>query len=97
LVTAIILLHLVLLHTAGSSNPLGINSSQDKISFYPYFFLKDAVGLALALIFYVILINFYPNLKNLISGWVRVSGEVSQKNLLLLRLIPVTFAHKGGF
>jgi ubiquinol-cytochrome c reductase cytochrome b subunit len=33
IVTAIILLHLVLLHTAGSSNPLGVNSSRIKLVF----------------------------------------------------------------
>ena len=35
------LLHLALLHKDGSNNPLGVNSSVDKIPFYPYFVIKD--------------------------------------------------------
>jgi quinol-cytochrome oxidoreductase complex cytochrome b subunit len=98
LVTAIILLHLVLLHTAGSSNPLGVNSSQDKISFYPYFFLKDAVGLALALLFYVILIHFYPNLLGHSDNYIQANPLVTPTHIVpewyflpfyaILRAIP---------
>lgn len=36
--------HLVFLHTTGSSNPLGLNSNLDKVSFFPYFAIKDLVG-----------------------------------------------------
>jgi ubiquinol-cytochrome c reductase cytochrome b subunit len=32
-----LLVHIVLLHTKGSNNPLGINSNFDKISFHWYF------------------------------------------------------------
>ena len=98
IVTAIILLHLVLLHTSGSSNPLGINSSQDKISFYLYFFLKDAVGLALALVFYVILIHFYPNLLGHSDNYIQANPLVTPTHIVpewyflpfyaILRAIP---------
>jgi quinol-cytochrome oxidoreductase complex cytochrome b subunit len=98
LVTAIILLHLVLLHTAGSSNPLGVNSSQDKISFYPYFFLKDAVGLTLALIFYILLIHFYPNLLGHSDNYIQANPLVTPTHIVpewyflpfyaILRAIP---------
>jgi len=81
-VTAIILLHLVLLHTAGSSNPLGVNSSQDKISFYPYFFLKDAVALAFALVFYVIIIHFYPNLLGHSDNYIMADPLVTPASIV---------------
>ena len=35
------LIHLALLHKDGSNNPLGVDTSVDKIPFYPYFFVKD--------------------------------------------------------
>ena len=34
------LLHLALLHKSGSNNPLGITTQNDKIPFFPYFFVK---------------------------------------------------------
>nr|QNV12040.1 cytochrome b [Linyphia triangularis] len=39
-----VILHLLFLHKTGSSNPLGINSDFDKISFHPYFSFKDIYG-----------------------------------------------------
>jgi len=47
------LLHLVLLHENGSNNPLGIDSKSGKISFYPYFYVKDLFGLFLFGIFFL--------------------------------------------
>jgi ubiquinol-cytochrome c reductase cytochrome b subunit len=41
IIAAVAGLHLVLLHQHGSNNPLGIDSSSYKISFYPYFYFKD--------------------------------------------------------
>ena len=45
IIAAIALLHLVLLHTDGSSNRLGIDTSVSKINFYPYCYVKDSFGL----------------------------------------------------
>jgi len=59
-VTGIILLHLILLHTVTSTNPTQI-SSPDKMSFHPYFTFKDIFALTTALVFFLVLIHFYPN------------------------------------
>jgi len=45
--------HLVYLHETGSSNPLGLPVSWDKVPFYPYFARKDLFG-ALSLIILLI-------------------------------------------
>lgn len=51
------LLHLAALHQYGSNNPLGVHSEMDKISFYPYFYVKDLVGwVAFAIFFFYIFI-----------------------------------------
>nr|YP_009937357.1 cytochrome b [Trigonopterus selaruensis]QNT26828.1 cytochrome b [Trigonopterus selaruensis] len=44
IVTALVIIHLFMLHQTGSSNPLGLKSNMDKISFHPLFTLKDLVG-----------------------------------------------------
>jgi quinol-cytochrome oxidoreductase complex cytochrome b subunit len=37
-IAGLTLVHLSLLHTTGSNNPLGINTNVDTIPFYPYFY-----------------------------------------------------------
>jgi ubiquinol-cytochrome c reductase cytochrome b subunit len=39
-------------HNDGSNNPLGISSHSDKIAFFPYFFIKDTLGLVGFLLFF---------------------------------------------
>lgn len=47
IIVGFVLMHLSLLHTAGSNNPLGIKATDDNtVSFYPYFYVKDQIGRA---------------------------------------------------
>ena len=55
------IVHLALLHKDGSSNPLGVDSHVDKISFYPYFFVKDLFAFFYFLFFFCIFIFYFPN------------------------------------
>jgi len=41
--SALALMHLLTLHTNGSSNPLGVSSNSDKLPMHPYFIFKDLV------------------------------------------------------
>jgi len=45
---------MAVVHFDGSNNPLGIPSHADKISFFPYFFIKDVLGLIAFLIFFFV-------------------------------------------
>ncbi len=45
LIAALSLVHIAVLHQDGSGNPLGVESSVDKIAMYPYFIIKDCLGL----------------------------------------------------
>jgi len=53
--------HLILLHTVTSTNPAQV-SSFDKMSFHPYFTFKDLFALTTTLLFFLILVHFYPNI-----------------------------------
>jgi ubiquinol-cytochrome c reductase cytochrome b subunit len=44
LITGLVIVHLAAVHQDGSNNPLGISSKTDKISFFPYFFIKDTLS-----------------------------------------------------
>jgi ubiquinol-cytochrome c reductase cytochrome b subunit len=41
LIVAVVIVHLALLHSVGSNNPIGVYSFADFITFYPYFYVKD--------------------------------------------------------
>ena len=51
-IAGLTILHLALLHKDGSNNPLGVDSSTDKISFYPYFLVKDFFSFLMFALFF---------------------------------------------
>nr|YP_009700008.1 cytochrome b [Dermestes coarctatus]QEK77744.1 cytochrome b [Dermestes coarctatus] len=55
IIAALVMIHLLFLHQTGSNNPLGTNSNIDKISFHPYFSIKDSVGFILMISILLIL------------------------------------------
>lgn len=61
-IVGVVFLHLILLHKVGSSNPLGISSSNKYINFYPYFYIKDLFALFFILFLFVFVICYYPNM-----------------------------------
>jgi quinol-cytochrome oxidoreductase complex cytochrome b subunit len=61
LIVGLVLLHLVLLHLSGSSNPLAISEAYDRKSFYPYFYVKDLIGFCVLMGLFIVFIGFYPN------------------------------------
>nr|AFQ62130.1 cytochrome b [Trinodes hirtus] len=62
IITALSMIHLIFLHSTGSSNPLGLNSNMDKIPFHPYFSLKDTVGFLIMMLFLSMLTLYEPYL-----------------------------------
>jgi|TARA_B110000238_G_scaffold189517_1_gene221696 ubiquinol-cytochrome c reductase cytochrome b subunit len=61
IIAGLTIIHLALLHKDGSNNPLGVDSGIDKISFYPYFFVKDLYAFFVFVFFFVVLVYFFPN------------------------------------
>lgn len=53
-------LHLLALHTHGSSNPLGITANIDRIPMHPYYLFKDLITIFAFLFVYFYLISYYP-------------------------------------
>jgi len=61
LIAGLTLIHLSLLHTEGSNNPLGINFNIETISFYPYFYVKDLFSFLVLILFLSFFLFFSPN------------------------------------
>jgi ubiquinol-cytochrome c reductase cytochrome b subunit len=62
IIAALVIAHISLLHRDGSNNPLGIDSSIDKINFYPYYYVKDLFSVTVFIVFFSLFLFYYPNL-----------------------------------
>ena len=58
---ALVLAHLIALHTTASNNPLGIASTTDRIRFKPFFIVKDLVGIFWYILALSVLVFFMPH------------------------------------
>lgn len=54
--------HILFLHQTGSNNPLGINRDSDRIPFHKYYSIKDILGYIIAILLFLTLLIFSPNL-----------------------------------
>lgn len=61
IIAALVIVHLIILHEQGSNNPNGTGNDSDKVSFHPYFIVKDLYGFFLLGILFSFFVFFYPN------------------------------------
>lgn len=62
IVAGTVILHIFILHATGSNNPLGVNTSTDKIPFHWYFTIKDLTGFVVMFFLFLRLVMFRPNI-----------------------------------
>lgn len=101
-IIAMSIIHIALLHQEGSGNPLGIESTSDKINLFPYFVIKDLFGLVIFLIFFAIFLYFFPNVLGHSDNYIEANPMVTPTHIVpewyflpfyaILRSIP----HKLG-
>jgi len=61
LIAVMVTVHIILLHSTGRNNPLGMLSSSDKVPFHSYFTIKDIVGFITVLRIIGSIVLFRPN------------------------------------
>nr|YP_010449184.1 cytochrome b [Bothriometopus macrocnemis]ABW20540.1 cytochrome b [Bothriometopus macrocnemis]UTT72563.1 cytochrome b [Bothriometopus macrocnemis] len=59
-ILAMVILHLLFLHSTGSSNPLGLANDSDKVYFHPLFSIKDILGLIIVTFFFLSTVFLKP-------------------------------------
>ena len=59
-ILALVIVHILFLHEETSSNPLGLSSTNEKISFHPYYSIKDIFGVIIALFLFFSFIILFP-------------------------------------
>jgi quinol-cytochrome oxidoreductase complex cytochrome b subunit len=98
LIVGLVIIHLALLHLEGSNNPLGICTDFDTLGFYPYFYLKDMVGLMFFLIVFAYIVYFIPNYLGHPDNYIKANALVTPTHIVpewyflpfyaILRAIP---------
>lgn len=107
------IIHIVLLHQVGSSNPTGLESELDYVRFTPYFFWKDVVGFLVFLLFYLSVTFYTPNLFGHPDNYIKANSMVTPTHIVpewyflpyyaILKSIPdklggaIAFAASMGF
>jgi len=97
-IAAVTLLHLTALHQHGSSNPLGTISNVDKISFHPYFTVKDIFGAVAFGLLFSWFVFFAPNYMGHPDNYIEADAMVTPTHIVpewyflwayaILRAIP---------
>jgi ubiquinol-cytochrome c reductase cytochrome b/c1 subunit len=79
-----VILHIYILHFVGSNTPLGVDISGDrnKITFYPYFYVKDLLGLLLFFIFYLFFVFFFPNVLGHSDNYIEANPMVTPAHIV---------------
>lgn len=60
--SALALMHMLTLHTNGSSNPLGVSTNSDKLPMHPYFLYKDLVTVLAFFGALALIVLYAPNM-----------------------------------
>jgi ubiquinol-cytochrome c reductase cytochrome b subunit len=61
LLSALAIVHLMTLHTHGSSNPLGVSTNADRLPMHPYYLFKDLVTIFLFFLVLAMFVFYMPN------------------------------------
>lgn len=56
----LVVIHVIFLHEKGSKKPVGVNSEGDKISFFPYFLIKDILGFIIRFLCIILVFFIFP-------------------------------------
>jgi len=81
-ITGVVLVHMASVHQDGSNNPLGISSISDKISFFPYFFIKDSLSFIVFLLFFSFFVFFYPNALGHSDNYIPANPMVTPEHIV---------------
>jgi ubiquinol-cytochrome c reductase cytochrome b subunit len=98
LIAGAVILHLTLLHQNGSNNPLGVTIINDRISFYPYLYVKDLFSFFLFVLVFSYFVIYSPNTRGHPDNYIEANPLVTPAHIVpewyylpfyaILRTIP---------
>jgi ubiquinol-cytochrome c reductase cytochrome b subunit len=80
----LVVLHLILLHKKGGRNPYFVsdNINRSYNNLYPYFILKDFIGLFMFLVIFIYLIAWDPNLLGHSDNYIMANSLVTPEHIV---------------
>jgi len=82
LLCVLVVMHLALLHRAGSSDPLGVITPKEKIPFNKFFTLKDLSIFFLAMTAFSFVVCFHPDLFNHPDNYIKADKMVTPSHIV---------------
>ena len=82
-IAAAVILHIAELHRMGSNNPLGIHSKDvDKVTFYPYFYVKDFMFFWAFILFFLYFVFLNPNVLGHPDNYIEANPMVTPAHIV---------------
>jgi len=81
-IAGLVVAHIALLHKDGSNNPLGIDTKNDKVPFYPYFYVKDLFSLLCFIVIFSFFLFYYPNLLGHPDNYIEANSMVTPAHIV---------------
>lgn len=98
IIVAFTIAHLIALHDAGASNPLGISSNKKLINFNPYYTYKDILGFLIFIFLIIIMVFYFPNFLGHSDNYIPADPLITPTHIVpewyflafyaILRIIP---------
>lgn len=81
IIVVLSLIHIAVLHQNGSNNPLG-TVLVDKIFMYPYFIVKDVLGLVGFIMLFSIFVCFCPNILGHSDNYIEANSMITPSHIV---------------
>ena len=82
IILGLVIIHLSLLHSEGSNNPLGLNKNVDTIPFYPYFYVKDLLAFLVLIFIFSFFLFFAPNVLGHSDNYIPANPLVTPPHIV---------------
>jgi len=80
--SALVIVHIITLHTNGSNNPIGLSGNYDRLPIAPFFLFKDLVTIFSALFFILLIVFFYPNFLGHSDNYIIANSIVTPSSIV---------------
>lgn len=74
--------HIIFLHNVGSNNPFSVEASKDSVPIYPYYYIKDILGVLLFFIFFCSFLFFGPNYLGHTDNYIMANPLVTPSHIV---------------
>jgi len=90
IIAALVIVHIWAFHTTGNNNPTGVDVrkgskeevKKDTLPFWPYFVIKDFLGLAMVLVVFWAIVGFLPNMLGEPDNYIEANALVTPAHIV---------------